>query len=282
MKVASYRINGQDCFGVLHADEQGLTDCTEKFGSLRQVLEAGRLEELESWSRDRPANHLTNDVEFQIPVPDARRIVCIGRNYDKIHPVEGKLPPPDDISLFAKLPGACVGHRQPLHKTPLSDTYDYEGEICMVMARRCRNITKEEAFGAIAGFTILNDGSVREWQKHSVTAGKNFESASSIGPWMATTGEVVTTASALPDIHLRTFLNDHCVQDVLAEAMIFDIPTILEYVTGFTTLEAGDIVATGSPERTKVPGRDNPYLRNDDVVEIEIGGVGRLSNRVVG
>jgi len=282
MKIASYVSDGRDRFGVLHASEEGLIDCTDQFGSLRRVLETDGLNQLADWCQGRSPDHSLNNIEFQIPVPDARRIVCIGRNYDKIHPVEGKLPPPDDISLFAKLPGACVGHRQPLKKTPLSDTFDYEGEICMVIARRCRNLSKAEAFGAIAGFTILNDGSVREWQRHSVTAGKNFEGASSIGPWMATAEEVADSAAALPKIHLRTFLNAQCVQDVRAAEMIFDIPEILAYVTGFTTLDAGDIVATGSPEREKVPGRDNPYLQVDDVVDIEIDGVGRLSNRVAG
>ncbi len=279
MKIASYKVQGLDRFGLLDASEQGFIDCTESFVSLRQVLANGQLVALQDWCAGKAADHGIDEVRFSIPVPDARRIICIGRNYDKIHPVEGKLPPPDNISLFAKLPGSCTGHRQPLIKTPVSDTYDYEGEICMVIGQRCRNLSVDQAPSVIAGFTILNDGSVREWQRHSVTAGKNFESASSIGPWMATM-DAVRSQSQLDQIHMRTWLNEHCVQDVHASEMLFNISTILSYVSGFTTLEPGDIVATGSPERESVPGRDNPYLQDGDVVDIQIDGVGRLSNPV--
>lgn len=279
MKIASFKLDDEHRFGVLDDEELAVVDCTDAFGSLRAVLDANRLEELASWCETKPATVAIETINFQIPVPNARRIICVGRNYDKIHPVEGKLPPPDDISLFAKLSGSCVGHNNNLIKTPLSDTYDYEGEICMVIGRRCRNIKVEEASEVIAGFTILNDGSVREWQRHSVTAGKNFEAASSIGPWMATMDDV-RSPSQLEQIHLRTFLNGECVQDVYANEMIFNIPTILAYVSGFTTLEPGDIVATGSPERQQVAGRNSPYLQSGDVVEIDIDGVGRLSNQV--
>lgn len=279
MKIASFTVQEVNRFGLLDAGAEGFIDCTESFGSLRRVLEQDQLPALKDWCNGKSADFSTKDVRFDIPVPDARRIICIGRNYDKIHPVEGKLPPPDDISLFAKLPGSCVGHGQPLIKTPLSDTYDYEGEICMVIGQRCRDLTVEQAAGVIAGFTILNDGSVREWQRHSVTAGKNFEAASSIGPWMATM-DSVRSPDELDQIHLRTWLNEQCVQDVYAREMLFNISTILSYVSGFTTLEPGDIVATGSPERAPVEGRENPYLQDGDVVDIEIDGLGRLSNPV--
>lgn len=279
MKIASYLIKDKPGFGVVDRAGKNALDASAAFGSLRAVLENNALAELQNWASDRTADIALDDVIFLPPVPDAKRIICIGRNFEKIHPIEGRIPPPENISLFAKIPGAVVGHETPLVKPPVSDTFDYEGEIALVIGKHAANLTPDNATEVIAGITILNDGSLREWQKHSVTAGKNFVSSSSIGPWMATLDEIGT--GKLSDIHLRTWLNDTLVQDVSAAEMIFDIPTILAYVTTFMPLEPGDVISTGSPEREKVPGRASPYLQAGDTVSIEIDGVGRLRNRVV-
>jgi len=179
--------------------------------------------------------------------------------------------------MFSKMEGALVGHNVPMQRTPLSNTYDYEGEITLVVGKRARNVPQSDAESVIAGVTILNDGSVREWQAHSVAAGKNFTAASGIGPWMTTLDEL----PALDKLHMKTWLNGHLVQDVYANEMIFSIREIFEYLTRFITLEAGDIVSTGSPERQAVPGRESPYLQVGDHVDIEIEGVGRLSNDII-
>lgn len=276
MKIVSYRHHDHTGFGLVSADATRAIDASAAFGSLRAVLEKDRLPALAAWAHGRTPDIELAEVSFLSPVPEAKRIICIGRNFEKIHPIEGRIPPPEHISLFAKIAGSLVGHQQALQHPGCSDTFDYEGEIALIIGKRAARLTRAKAAEAIAGVTVLNDGSVREWQKHSVTAGKNFERASSIGPWMATMDEV----GALEDLRLRTWLNGHKVQDVRAREMLFDIPALLEYVSGFTTLEPGDILSTGSPEREKVPGRESPYLQVGDTVDIEIDGVGRLSNTV--
>lgn len=277
MKIASYLHRGDNKFGVVSADETGTVDATEQFGSCKQVLEAGRLDELRDWAQGRAQDVSFTDVTMLSPVPDANRVVCIGVNFPKIHPVHGKIPPPENISMFSKMQGALVGHNVPMQRTPLSNTYDYEGEITLVVGKRAHNVAQADAASVIAGVTILNDGSVREWQAHSVAAGKNFRSASGIGPWMTTLDEL----PALDKLHMKTWLNGHLVQDVYASEMIFGIDEIFEYLTRFMILDAGDIVSTGSPERTPVPGRESPYLQVGDHVDIEIEGVGTLSNDII-
>ncbi len=277
MKIASYISNGESRFGVVSDDETGAIDATQKFGSLKQVLEAGSLDELRQWSAGRKADVDFSTVTMVAPVPDANRVICIGVNFPKVHPVHGKIPPPENISMFSKLAGSLVGHNVPMQRTPLSNTYDYEGEITLVVGKQASNIAAGDAASVIAGVTILNDGSVREWQAHSVAAGKNFRAASGIGPWMTTLDEL----PALDQLHMKTWLNGHLVQDMYAHEMIFSIEQIFEYLTRFLILEPGDIVSTGSPERTPVPGRESPYLQIGDHVDIEIEGVGTLSNSII-
>lgn len=277
MKIASYAANGEQRFGVVSSNEAGAVDATEKFGSLKRVLEAGSLDELKTWSNGREADINFADVTMLSPVPDATKVVCIGVNFPKIHPVHGKIPPPENISMFSKMQGSLVGHNVPMQRTSLSDSYDYEGEITLVVGKRATNVGANNAASVIAGVTILNDGSVREWQAHSVGAGKNFRAASGIGPWMATLDEL----PELDKLHMKTWLNGDLVQDMHANEMIFSIDQIFDYLTQFMTLEAGDIVSTGSPERTPVPGRPSPYLQVGDHVDIEIEGVGKLSNSII-
>jgi len=278
MRIVSFTAGDNARFGVVDANLSKAVDATDEFGSLRKTLREGRLAELERWVAGREPDVDLDNVNFNIPVPDAANIICIGVNFKKVHPVHGVTPPPENISMFNKMHGSVVGHGSELIKTPLSNTYDYEGEITLVVGKEARNVAPEDVEDVIAGVTILNDGSVREWQAHSVAAGKNFRSSSSIGPWMATLDEL---PSGLADIHLRTWLNDTLVQDMTAREMIFDIPALVSYVSGFVTLQPGDILSTGSPERTPVPGRESPYLQAGDRVDIEIDGVGRLSNAVV-
>jgi len=132
MKIASFLHRGENRFGAVSADETGVTDATEQFGSLKQVLEKGQLDELRDWSKAKPQDVDFADVTMLSPVPDATRVVCIGVNFPKIHPVHGKIPPPENVSMFSKIEGSLVGHNVPMQRTSLSNTYDYEGEITLV------------------------------------------------------------------------------------------------------------------------------------------------------
>jgi len=277
VKIVSFSRSGQPGFAVVSADEQSAVDATDRFVSLRQVLENQQLEALQDWSSSRDPDIALIDVTFLPPVPNARRFVCIGVNFEKVHPVHGVMPQPEHVSLFTKMEGSVVGHGAPLLRPENTDSFDYEGEITLVIGKTASRVRAADAENIIAGVTILNDGSVRDWQKHSVAAGKNFREASSCGPWMVTLDEL----GELDNLHMTTFLNGEKVQDVRASEMIFGIRQLIEYVTEFITLEAGDILSTGSPERLKLTHRESQYLQTGDTVDIAIDGVGTLTNTVV-
>ena len=188
------------------------------------------------------------------------------------------MPPPENIILFAKLPGTLVSHKQPL-EIPMgkaAETFDYEGEIGVVIGKHGRHISESDALDYIAGYTIINDGSVRAWQKHSVHAGKNFANSGGCGPWMV-------TADAMPhysEIALQTHLNGELVQDTTAKEMVFSIPQLIAYISHTIDLRSGDLIATGSPEGSGGSRQPQRFLRQGDLLEITVSGVGTLVNPI--
>lgn len=282
MKLVSFRRgDGAAAYGVVV--EGGIVpvegDFAERHGSIRAVLAAGAVADLETWAAERAPSLALDAIRYLPPLHDAEKVICIGVNYPKRHPVDGDIPPPEHITVFGKFAGTLVGHLEPLvcPPAPVGETFDYEGELVLVIGRGGRLIPKAEAFDHIAGYTIMNDGSVRAWQKHSVMAGKNFFASSASGPWMVTADEIGDPSGLM----LTTRLNGEEVQRTTVDRMIFDIPTIIEYVSTFLHLRPGDIISTGSPEGSggsRVPQR---FLRPGDALEIEWSGIGVLENRIV-
>ncbi|KAG1702884.1 Fumarylacetoacetate hydrolase domain-containing protein 2A [Nymphon striatum] len=163
-----------------------------KFESLKEVIGHNVLSLLEEDVAGREPDRALTDVKFTLPLPNPGRIICVGVNYPKRYPLDAPAPPPDNIILFAKLDGMLVPHNEALEIPPgnAADTFDYEGEIVLVIGKAGRHISKADAFDHIAGYTIMNEGSVRGWQKHSIHAGKNFENSGSCGPWIVTADEI--------------------------------------------------------------------------------------------
>lgn len=283
MKLACFRV-GKDPrprLGVY--TDAGIIEVTgrlaNKYPSARAAIENRGLSEIARWAKGRKPNRTLAGVRYLPPLWDAEKVICVGVNYPKRHPVEGKLlPPPANITLFAKWEGALVGHREPLvqPKGEAAKTFDYEGELTLVIGKACRDVPKARAMGVLAGFTIVNDGSVRGWQKHSVPAGKNFTASGASGPCFVTADEIKDVRK----MRLSTRLNGEEVQSATVADMIFDIPTIVNYVSTVMKLAPGDIIATGSPAGSggsRVPQR---FLRPGDALEIEWSGVGVLKNKV--
>ncbi len=290
MKLVSYSKNGEAGYGVVAQGADGPAEdavaiavegeFADQYRSIRAVLEGGALGELESWARGREPGIRLSDVRFLPPLHDAEKVLCIGVTYPKRHPVHGDVPPPDFISCFAKTEGSLVGHLEPLEYPPEGprDSYDYEGELVLVFGKGGRHIAKEDVFDHIAGYTIMDDGSVRDWQKHSLQAGKNFHHSGSCGPWMVTADEIADPSA----LRLSTRLNGEEVQNSTVSAMIFDIPTLVNYVTTFLELKAGDILSTGSPEGSGGSRQPQRFLIPGDELEIEWSGIGCLANKVAG
>lgn len=288
VKIATFEHGGSVQFGVVTDSGGGAGiipvegAMADRFASLGDVLAADALDELKAWATDRTATHDIGRVSLLPPLQGAGKIICIGVNYPKRHPVEGDIPPPENISMFIKVPEALVGHGAALElpRGAAAETFDYEGELVLVIGKAGRYIAPEDCFDHIAGYTIMNDGSVRAWQKHSVTAGKNFAASGACGPWFTSAGEIADPFA----LKLSTRLNGEEVQSTTASAMIFQIPQLVAYVSSIMPLKPGDIISTGSPEGSggsRIPQR---FLKDGDELEIEWSdancSLGVLKNRV--
>jgi len=248
----------------------------ETYPDLRAVLAADALDALDSAVGPPIA---LGQVELLPPVPNPAKIVCVGLNYRKPYPVGGVAPPdPENIILFGKERQAIVGHGSALEIPPKGpdQSFDYEAEIAIVIGRQGLCIPPDQAMDHVAGFTAFNDGSVRDWQKHSIHAGKNFEKSGSCGPWMVTADEIV----APDDMTLIARLNGDVVQHAKASEMIYTMAEQISYISQVTTLLPGDIIATGSPDGTGGSRSPKRYLRKGDLLEISVSGVGTLANTV--
>lgn len=279
MKIASFLQDGAAGYGIVEADT--LRPASAAFRAshptLRDAIAAGALAALAEDCAGAAAIRLQN-LALLPPIPDPKRVICVGINYPKRYPLDGKVVRPDNIILFAKLPGTLLGAEAALH-IPAGDaaaSLDYEAEIAVVIGKPGRHIARERAFDHIAGYTVLNDGSVRDWQKHSVHAGKNFAGTGACGPWMVTPDEI----ASVDDLTITTRLNGEVVQHAPARDMFFPIDALLAYISALGPLDAGDIIATGSPDGSGGSRTPQRFLRAGDRLEMEIGGIGVLRNRV--
>jgi acylpyruvate hydrolase len=216
-------------------------------------------------------------TNFLPPVPRPGKIICLGRNY-RAHAEELGNQPPDYPVLFAKFANALVGHQHPIVLPAVSTQVDYEAELGVVIGRRGKAIPREKAMDYVAGYTPFNDISVRDFQRRTVQwlQGKTFDSTGPVGPALVTFDEIADPHAL--DITLR--LNGEVMQHSNTNQMIFDVPTIISYISQILTLEPGDLIATGTPSGVGA-GRDpQVWLTPDDVVQVEIAQVGVLENRV--
>lgn len=216
---------------------------------------------------------LSLDTISLLPITtNSAKILCVATNFR-----EGK-PDPDYPLTFTRFADSLVGHGEDLLKPVVSDCYDFEGELAVVIGKAGHHIPRESALDHVAGYACFNDGSVRDWQKHSsqFIPGKNFHRSGSMGPWLVTPDE----AGPFADIRLRTRVNGVVKQEIGMDRMIFDVAWLISYFSTFTPLSPGDVIAAGTPSgfgSTRVPPE---FLSDGDVVEVEISGVGTLRNMV--
>ncbi len=228
--------------------------------------------------RGRHMLYKSDDVTFEPPIARPGKIICVGMNYRK-HIAEMGRGEPEYPVFFAKYANVLVGHRQPIRLPRVSQMVDYEAELAFVIGRTCKDVEKDDALSVIAGYLPFNDISVRDYQNRTLQwlQGKTFDSSGPIGPALVT-ADSVSNPQAL-DITLR--LNGTVMQSSNTTDMFFDIPTIVNYLTQIMTLEAGDIVATGTPSGVGFARDPKVFLRHGDMVQIEIAELGVLENSVV-
>lgn len=248
-----------------------------EFASLAELLRAGpaALDVVRALADRDGREYDPADLGPAVPAPE--RILCLGVNYRE-HAIEGGREVPTWPEAFVRGADSVLGPYADLVKPALSERFDYEGELGVVIGAGGRYIPADKALDAIAGFVVLNDASAREWQRAGTqwTAGKNFEGSMPIGPEVVTTDEADVT-----DVALTTVLNGAVMQSARTSQMIVDVPSTIEFFSSFTRLQPGDVIATGTPGGVGFARQPPVWLQPGDVIEVTIEGVGSIRNRVV-
>lgn len=276
MKLISYQVNGTTRYGAVCGD--GVVDLSSRlpYPSLVDALKANALEAIRSMALGAP-DHRLADVTLLTPLPDSDNLICVGRNY-KGHVAEANLKLPDFPSTFVRLKSSIVAHGQALVCPRISSDFDYEGELAVVIGKAGRHIRREDALSHIAGYSIVMDGSIRDYQMgHCLVVGKNFFATGSFGPWLVTADEVGDPTQ----LFLSTRLNGVEVQHTQTDDLIFDIPYLISYISSWMPLSPGDVISTGTPEGVGFTRKPPLWLQPGDTLEVEISRIGVLRNTVV-
>lgn len=280
MRFASFEINGLPSYGLMEGEHHcrpAPAAFQARFPDLKSVISANALGELAQAARTDSAPIAIDQLRLLPVIPNPGKLICVGLNY-KSHVAETKRADSEYPSLFLRFNDSLAAQGDTVLRPVFSERFDWEGELAFVIGQGGRHIAKENAFKHIAGYACFNDVSVRDWQRHThqFTPGKNFPGTAPFGP-------VLVSADEVPDVTtltLETRLNGQVVQHASVGDLIFDIPTIVAYVSRFTPLSPGDVIATGTPGG--VGDRREPplYMKDGDVVEVEITGLGVLRNPI--
>jgi len=276
MKLASYTHRNTPSYGAVTAG--GIVDLKKfigpKYPTLLTLLERKGIEEARSALLGKSPDLDESQIEYLPLIPDRINIFCTGLNY-RDHIAETKSEAPKFPRLFMKLDESLVGHKVPMIRPKASVEYDFEAELMVVMGREARYVSKADALRYVAGYTLFNDGSLRDFQRRTTDQGKNFYRSSSVGPYLITLDEVP------PDSEMKLYarLNGKVEQEANIADMIFPVPVLIEYFSSITRLRPGDMIATGTCGR--VAYSEKQFMKGGDSIEIEITGIGKLVNPIV-
>ena len=283
MRLLTYTADDATSFGALTPDSTGVIDLASRIGGvadLGDLIAQGRTGEAAGWADSgAAADHALDDIVFERLLPRPGKIICIGVNYGGRSAEYAEDRGDAYPSVFVRFPETLVGHEQALLRPPESEQLDYEGEIVVVIGTGGRRIPIEQARSHIAGVTLGNEGTIRDWVRHgrfNVTQGKNWHRSGSVGPWLVTLDEI----GDLDSLHLTTRVNGELRQDDVAANMRFGIEYQIHYLSTFVGLEAGDVIFTGTP--TGAGARFDPpvWLKPGDVVEVTVPEIGTLRNPI--
>ena len=276
MKLISYLHQGQPGWGmVTDAGIVGLA--SDEFPTLLSALQAGKLDDLAASAAGRQPSAQLADIEFLPVITSPGKIFCVGHNYEE-HRLETQRDKTQHPLLFMRVAESQTAHQQAILLPAESTHLDYEGEIAIVIGKAGRRIRQADAWSHVAGYSAYNDGSVRDWQKHTIqfTAGKNFTGTGAFGPWLVTRGEIADGE----ELTLETRLNGEVMQHTTTASMIFSIPVLIEYISTFTSLQPGDVIVTGTPGGVGAKRTPPVWMKPGDRVEVEVSKVGTLVNSI--
>ena len=247
MKLLSFSVNGKASYGAMN--DRGVITLIEQIGqpTLQEALAAGALPDIRKLTANAKPDHDLEEIKFLPVIPNPGKILCAGINY-RAHAAETGRDAPKAPSVFARFTDTLVGHRGDMIRPRVSTQFDYEGELAVIIGRPGRHISADRALDYVAGYSCFVDGSVRDYQKFSVTAGKNFPATGPLGPWLVTTDEI-------PDpgrLTLSTRLNGVEMQRASTADMIHSVSAIVAFCSDFTALSAGDVIATGTPKASAI------------------------------
>ncbi len=266
--------------GVVDVQAHDLTDRHDQpITTISQALHPEAIDLVRDLAQRDP-NLSWDEISYAVPVEIGSKLLCAGANFHKKYPLGGDVQPPSQPVYFNKPPGILAAHGEPLVAPAVSEQLDYEAEMAVVIGKPGRHIDPSDAQDHVAGYTIMNDGSVRNWQRHSVAAGKNFFMAGSLGPWIVTADEIVETTNPA-QMRISSAVNGERRQDAEISEMIFSVAELVSYLSKIVPLAPGDVISTGSPEGTGGSHDPPQWLKPGDTVECELTGVGTLSNFVI-
>ncbi len=282
MKFLSYSYQGNVTFGAV--TDAGVVDLGRRHGELADLREAIRNDQLGTLAAEAAAadaDVALEDIDYLPTIPNPEKVICIGVNYaNRNAEYKDGSSAPKYPSVFMRTRESLVGHQQDIMDPPESDQLDYEGEIVIVIGKEGRRIPQEKAADHVAGLTIMNEGSLRDFLRHAkfnVTQGKNFANSGSLGPWLVTPDEI----DPMGELQVITRVNGEERQNDVTSNLMFPFPYLISYLSTFYHLKPGDIIATGTPNGAGARFDPPKYLREGDVVEVEVPGVGMLRNCVV-
>jgi 5-carboxymethyl-2-hydroxymuconate isomerase len=281
VKFLSFTKDGRASFGV--ATDSGVVDLGarhEDLADLRAAIGTDQLRQLAEEAATADADFALTDIEFLPTIPNPEKIICIGVNYaNRNAEYKDGSEAPEYPSVFMRSRDSLVGHKRDILDPPESEQLDYEGEIVIVIGKQGRRIREDKAHEHIAGLTIMNEGSIRDYLRHAkfnVTQGKNFENSGALGPWLVSPDELDPTGS----LQVITRVNGEERQNDTTDNLMFPFRYLIGYLSTFYRLRPGDIIATGTPNGAGARFDPPKYLSGGDVVEVEVPGIGVLHNKI--
>ncbi len=283
MKIVSFLLENKHRFGIVSGSD--VVDLTDVFGpdirTINDLIGSDKLASIGKLLPNDAPRYALDGLHFLAPVPNPGKIICVGVNYHhRNEEYKDGSAAPAYPSVFPRFAASITGHNQPLI-CPVQESVqlDYEGEIAIVIGKRGRRIPEEDALSHIAGLTCLNEGSVRDWLRHgkfNVTQGKNFDQSGSAGPWLVTADEF----PRYDDLEVITRVNGEERQRDTTANLMFSFAFLIHYISKWTTLEPGDVISTGTPIGAGIRFDPPKFLKEGDVVEVEVPTIGTLKNTV--
>jgi len=278
MKLVTFTQSGKQSYGFV--DNGTITDIGQTLGDTHPDLKSligDDYPNLIATSADAAPRVALSDVQLLPPITNPDKIICVGLNYES-HRKETGRPEVEFPTLFTRFANSQIGDGEAMWRPAESTSFDYEGELAVIIGSGGWKIPKDKALEHVAGYSCYNDGSVRDWQRHTsqFTPGKNFRHTGPFGPWLVTTDEIPDPST----LTLTTRLNGEVMQHATTDLLIFTIPVLINYISRFTRLEAGDVIVSGTPGGVGFKRDPQVFMKPGDVVEVEISKIGILKNPI--